>query len=81
MPFHSGGGDYPVRMDWQQVIALSIVATTVAVFLWARLRRRRKAGLPCDSGCGCGAATPPRETVIYHARKGRRPEIIVRAKE
>ncbi|MFN3408184.1 MAG: hypothetical protein ACK45B_04270 [Limisphaerales bacterium] len=67
-------------MDWQQVIALTIVTITAAAFVWARARRRRKAGLPCDSGCGCGATTPPRETVIYHARKGQRPEVIVRAK-
>jgi hypothetical protein len=65
-------------MDWQQVIALSIVVLTAAAFVWTRARRRRKAALPCNSGCGCGTATPPRETVIYHARKGQRPEVIIR---
>jgi hypothetical protein len=67
-------------MDWQQVTALSVVVLTAGLFGLARWRRSRKARLPCDSGCGCGSqAAPPRETVIYHARKGQRPEIIVKS--
>ena len=65
-------------MDWQQATALTIVAVTAALFLRARLRKRR-AKLPCDSGCGCATTSErPKETVIYHARKGERPEIIVK---
>lgn len=69
---------YPFRMDWQQTSALVIVVITAALFLRARLRKR-KGKFPCDSGCGCGSSTErPKETVVYHARKGERPEIIVK---
>jgi len=69
---------YVSRMDWQQITALTIVAVTAALFVRARLRRN-KAKLPCDSQCGCAnTANPPKETVVYHARKGERPEIIVK---
>ena len=65
-------------MGWQQIAALTIVAVTAVLFLRARLRRR-KVKLPCDSGCGCaGSSERPKETVVYHARKGERPEIIVK---
>jgi len=65
-------------MDWQQITALTVVALTAALFLRARMRRS-KSKLPCDSQCGCASsAEPPKETVIYHARKGERPEIIVK---
>jgi len=66
-------------MDWQQIAALSIVAVTGVLFLRARLRRRRN-GLPCDSQCGCPGSASSASSVIYHARKGRRPEIIVKMK-
>jgi hypothetical protein len=69
---------YLFRMDWQEATALVIVALTAVLFLRARLRRR-KGKLPCDAHCGCGnTANPPKETVVYHARKGERPEIIVK---
>ena len=68
-------------MDWQQITALGIVALTAALFVLARLRRKRKAGLPCDSHCGCSTANKANSpSVIYHARKGERPEIIVKMK-
>ena len=69
---------YGLRMDWQQIAALAIVAVTGALFVRARLRRR-KAKFPCDSGCGCSGTTPaPGPSVTYHARKGERAEIIVK---
>ena len=66
-------------MDWQQIAALSIVAVTAALFVRARLRRRR-AKLPCDTHCGCAGSAPKGQSVVYHARKGERPEIIVKMK-
>jgi hypothetical protein len=67
-------------MDWQQTAALAIVGVTGALFVRARLRRG-KSKLPCNSGCGCAAsASPPRESVVYHARKGERPEIFIKMK-
>jgi hypothetical protein len=68
-------------MDWQQIAALALVAVTAALFVLARVRRKRKGGLPCDSHCGCaGAKSSNAPSVIYHARKGERPEIIVKMK-
>jgi hypothetical protein len=66
-------------MDWQQAAALGIVAGTVAIFVRSRVRRG-KAKLPCGSHCGCGhSATAPRESITYRARKGERPQIIVKS--
>lgn len=71
--------DYALHVDWQQVTALAIVAVTIALFVGVKLRTRRRAKMPCDSHCGCaGASNPPKETVTYRARKGERPEIIVK---
>jgi hypothetical protein len=64
-------------MDWQQMAALSIVAVTVGLLARARFRRGR-AKLPCDTHCGCSGSTPKGPSVVYHARKGERPEIIVK---
>jgi hypothetical protein len=71
--------DYVAGVDWQQAIALGIVAVTAALLVRSRLQRG-KSKLPCDAGCGCShAATPPRETVTYRTRKGERPQIIVKS--
>jgi hypothetical protein len=66
-------------MDWQQIVALVIVAVTAALFIRARLRRR-KGGLPCGSQCGSASNISARPTVVYHARKGERPKILVKMK-
>ena len=67
-------------MDWQQIIALGIVAGTAAIFIWSRLRARAKCG--CLSQCGdCGHSQPPPSpgaSITYHSRKGERPTITVR---
>jgi len=68
-------------MDWQEAIALSIVATTAAAFAWNRLRRR-KFSFQRDTHCGCSAtaatSTPP--SITFHARKGERPRVVVKMK-
>lgn len=66
-------------MEWQQIMALGIVALTAALFIHARVRRRRGI-LPCNSNCGCAGSTPKGQSIVYHARKGARPEIIVKVK-
>jgi hypothetical protein len=68
-------------MNWQQVAALGIVGLTAAIFLFSKFSRR-KAGSGCGAGCGCSAssAAPSRESVVFHARKGERPQIIVKMK-
>jgi len=65
-------------MDWQQIAALSIVAITAALFVGSRLRRRKSA-LPCDSHCGCSGSSASGPSVVYRARKGQRPEIIIKS--
>lgn len=70
-------------MDWQQPVALLLVATTVWLWLRALLRRRGAVAPGKRSkgwGCGCPAASgsPGGERMIYRARKGERPELVVR---
>jgi len=67
-------------MDWQEATALAIVALTAAVMAWSVLRPRRpgkQSGSGCP-GCGAGGGSPSRETLILHARKGKRPEVWIR---
>jgi hypothetical protein len=68
-------------MDWQQMAALSIVAATVALFV-ASMVRRRGFRWERDTACGCAAAggTAPRDSIVFRARKGERPEIRVKMK-
>jgi len=73
--------DYVSVVDWQQVIALSIVVVTAGIFAWRRLRSR-KSPLGRESRCGCTTPSGPAEkgSIVYHARKGQRPEVIVKMK-
>jgi hypothetical protein len=66
-------------MDWQQVMALSIVTGTAGVFLWRKFRRRRFS-FERDTHCGCAGGGPGAEkgSIVFHARKGERPEVIVK---
>jgi len=64
----------------QEIAALAIVAGTAGIFAWKVLRRRHHRKK--SSGCGCTGTSGamPRERVIFSARKGERPQIIVKAK-
>ena len=68
-------------MDWQQVIALVIVAATAGIFAWSKFRRR-KPSFGHDGHCGCSGANQPAEksSIVFHARKGERPQIVVKMK-
>ncbi len=68
-------------MDWQELIALMIVAGVAAAFAWARWRRR-KFSFARDTHCGCGspADAAPGSSIVYRARKGERPQVIVKMK-
>jgi hypothetical protein len=72
---------YRAGMDWQQVIALGIVAFTAGMFAWGKFRRR-KPGFGKDSHCGCsgGGRSGEQSSIVFHARKGGRPEVIVKMK-
>jgi hypothetical protein len=68
-------------MDWQETTALLIVAATAALFGMARLRRRRFS-FERDTHCGC--VSPSRSgsagSILYKARKGCVPQVIVKMK-
>jgi hypothetical protein len=66
-------------MDWQQAVSLGIVAVTAAGFGVARWRRR-KFDFTRDTHCGCVGARAGgvKGSIVYHARKGGRPRIIVK---
>ena len=72
--------DYLARMDWQQAASLLIVAVTAGVFLRARFRRR-KFKLERDTHCGCSSPgqSAMQSSIVFHARKGERPQIIVKS--
>ncbi len=68
-------------MDWQQISALTIVGATVAAFAWARFKRP-KFSFERDTHCGCSAAdnSNQKQSIVFHARRGQRPEVIVKMK-
>lgn len=69
------------NMDWQQPTALAIVALSVALLAWSR-RRRRKFQFGRDTHCGCSspAGSAPQSSIVFHARKGETPQILVKMK-
>ncbi len=66
-------------MDWQQIIALAIVGIAAFLLIRSQLRPRSRCG---GSGqvCGCaGNSGPtPKGSIVFRARKGERPQIIVK---
>ena len=68
-------------MDWQQGMALMIVGVTAGLFIRAWLRRR-KFRFDRDTHCGCAAAGKEegQPSIVFHARKGERPKIIVKSR-
>jgi hypothetical protein len=66
-------------MDWQQFVSLMIVAVT-AGWLAAAIFRRRRFSFQRDTHCGCltVAASTPQSSIIFRARKGERPEVLVK---
>jgi hypothetical protein len=71
---------YAAPVAAQEIAALAIVAGTAGIFAWKLLRRRRLGKK--SSGCGCAGTSAPssRERVIFSARKGERPQIIIKSK-
>jgi hypothetical protein len=68
-------------MDWQASVALLIVACTGLLLLRSRFGRR-KYHFQEQTGCGCSSAASsvPQGKIVFHARKGERPEVIVHMK-
>lgn len=63
-------------MDWQQAVSLVFVVAAASLLAWGRLRRR-KFSFERDTHCGCSAIgdLAPQRSIVFHARKGERPEI------
>ncbi len=69
-------------MDWQQVTTLGIVAVTTFLLVRRNFRRRNfvlQRDLPCGC-CAAGMSSSTQSAITYRARKGGRPEIIVKLK-
>jgi hypothetical protein len=66
-------------MDWQQLVSLLIVAFA-AVLLLGRKFRRQRFSFERDTHCGCSAnpQSAPQSSIVFHARKGCRPEVLVK---
>ena len=66
-------------MNWQQVVSLMVVALVAGLFLRGWLRRR-KFSFQRDTHCGCSGAeqADAGNSIIFHARKGRRPVVTVK---
>lgn len=74
-----------VTMDWQEIAALTMVGATAAAFVWRKLRPpvlKFQRGSLQDSHCGCSTASiaSPRQTIIYRARRGQTPQVIVKTR-
>jgi hypothetical protein len=66
-------------MDWQKIASFVIVGATAGAFVWAKLRKR-KFSFERDTHCGCASPSGSKDSIVFHARKGQRPQIIVKSK-
>jgi hypothetical protein len=66
-------------MDWQQSVSLFIVAAAASLLAWGKLRRRRFS-FQRDTHCGCGTtgSSGSQSSLVFRARKGCRPELLVK---
>jgi hypothetical protein len=66
-------------MNWQQAIALAVVAVVAGLFLRGCLRRR-KFSFARDTHCGCSSTgrSVDKSSIVFHARKGERPAVTVK---
>jgi hypothetical protein len=69
-------------MDWQTLTALAVVAGTATIFAVRAWPRRRKFSFAQDTHCGCGSSSQsgPKNSIVFHARKGQRAQVIVKMK-
>jgi hypothetical protein len=70
---------YVSCMDWQQLVALAIVATAAGLLVRSRFSRR-KFSFERDTHCGCAAtgSSAQKNSIVFRARKGQRPEVLVK---
>ena len=66
-------------MDWQQLVSLFIVAAAGVLLVWGKFRRRRWS-FQRQTHCGCagaGRGSGAQGVIVFRARKGKRPEVVV----
>ena len=68
-------------MDWQQTVSLVVVASAAVMLAGSKLRRRRFS-FERDTHCGCAAVaeSSPQSSIVFRARKGERPQVLVKMK-
>jgi hypothetical protein len=69
-------------VNWQQIISLAIVALAAGLLAWGRFRPR-KFSFQRSTHCGCpaqGESFAQKSSIVFHARKGERREVVVRMK-
>jgi hypothetical protein len=69
-------------MDWQQLASLAIVGVAAALMLRSRFHRPRLqlARTSACPGCAAGSGLSRPPSVVFHTRKGERPQIIIKAR-
>jgi hypothetical protein len=57
-----------------------LIVAAAAVLLLGRTFRRRPFGFQRDTHCGCAAVpqSAPQSSIVFRARKGRRPEVLIK---
>jgi hypothetical protein len=69
-------------VGWQDFIAISITVLTIGVLVWSRVRPR-KFDFKRDTHCGCSspaAGVGAGSSIVFHARKGERPQVLIKMK-
>jgi hypothetical protein len=66
-------------MDWQQPVALVIVAAAALGLAWRKFRPR-KFSFEKDTHCGCSSPVEAanKSSIVFHARKGARSSVIIK---
>ncbi|HAV63594.1 MAG TPA: hypothetical protein DCY13_14665 [Verrucomicrobiales bacterium] len=67
-------------MDWQEIVALAVVVLTVALFVRAAVRHRRRRGIEGSCHCAGGASGGLPVSTVLRGRKGERPQLVVKMK-
>jgi hypothetical protein len=70
---------YVATMDWQQFVALMIVATAAWLLAWGKFRPRRFS-FGRNGHCGCAGVSPSacNSSIVFHTRKGERPRVVIK---
>ena len=68
-------------MDWQEIVCLTLVGLTASAFVWKKFRPRRFS-FERDTHCGCGSPSQsaPNGSIVFRARRGEVPRVIVKMK-